>query len=66
MSHIIDTNYLAASCVHRYLHITLPCMYVAILYNNYVHYYVEQQLDYSADIYSCFTIISTSFTSSQM
>ena len=46
-------------------------MYVAILYNNYVQYYADQQLDYSVAIYSsgCLTIVSASpykFTISQI
>ena len=34
--------------------------HVAILYNNYAQYYVDQQLDYSVAIYSYLTIASTS------
>ena len=35
-------------------------MYIAILYNNYSHYFVDQQLDYSVATYSYLTIASTS------
>ena len=37
-------------------------MYVAILYNNYAQYYVDQQLDYSVAIYSYLTIALTSYS----
>ena len=58
ISKIILTLWLQAMCPQILTYYL--AMYVAILYNNYAQYYVDQQLDYSVAIYSYLTIASTS------